>query len=294
MILFDGSAEDSPLPYKEIEEYFYQLEFSGIEQKNDIIREIAQKIPWTYSVRQVVDHIEDPTLRLFSRSFLEAINIHRAYHYIQRIKQKDNRSNYVDLEQGVFLVSSIGDPTISYDKISARLDSLAEKVMELFDLNQLILSDDVKIHLLARVLHQEEGFNGNKQDYQNPNNSYLSHILRTKLGIPLSLSILYLLVALRLKLPLYGANFPLHFMLYYESANFKSFLDPFHGGVLVERSTCEKFLQANGFSESPEKFIKPSTTTILKRMVTNLINIYKNQEDHDNENTFRKLLEILR
>ncbi|MEM7184081.1 MAG: transglutaminase-like domain-containing protein [Spirochaetota bacterium] len=294
MLLFDGSHDKYPISAKEIEEYFYQLEFSGTQKKEDVIYSIAQKIPWTYSIKEIIDQIEDPTLRAFSRNFMEAINIRRVYHYIAKIKEKDNRSNYIDLEQGVFLISSIGDPHISYSKVSDKLNSLAEKVMELFELNKLILSDDVKIHLLSRVLHQEEGFNGNKEDYQNPNNSYLSYVLKSKLGIPLSLSVLYLLVGLRLKLPLYGANFPLHFMLFYETPKFKSFIDPFHGGVLVERNTCAKFLEANGFSDVPEKFIKPSTTTILKRMVTNLINIYKNQENHDKENIFLKLLEILR
>ncbi|MCB1160562.1 MAG: transglutaminase, partial [Leptospiraceae bacterium] len=79
----------------------------------------------------------------------------------------------------------------------------------------------------------------------------------------------------RLKLPIYGANFPLHFMLYYESKDFKSYIDPFHGGVLVNRDICKKFLEANGFPTAPEDYHKPSTVSILKRMLNNLIHNHR-------------------
>ena len=98
---------------------------------------------------------------------------------------------------------------------------------------------------------------------------------------------------MRLGLPLYGINLPLHFMLYYESNDFNSFVDPFNAGVLIDKQTCIRFLEANGYKDIPEYFSKASTLTILKRMYNNLINIYKKTGPEEMEMLLLKQLTIL-
>jgi regulator of sirC expression with transglutaminase-like and TPR domain len=68
---------------------------------------------------------------------------------------------------------------------------------------------------------------------------------------------------------------PFHFLLFFDSPDFSTYIDPFHGGVLLDRATCEKFLETNGFQISQKYFARTSTNSILKRMFRNLINIYK-------------------
>jgi regulator of sirC expression with transglutaminase-like and TPR domain len=193
----------------------------------------------------------------------------------------------------VFLLSLIGDPTADYFLFKSELDRIAIRLGELFELNKPILSEDVKVHLLSRVLHQEEGFNGNQIFYHNPDNSYISKVVNSKFGIPISLSVIYILVGMRQNLPLFGVNLPLHFMVYYEGRDFSTFIDPFNGGVLVDRETCLKFLEANGYKESPDFFSKASTLSILRRMYNNLLLIYKKMGDKLMEELLAKQLSIL-
>ena len=293
MFSFDHSQDELNFSGSDIERNFYELEFARPENKLDIILELAKKIPWQTPVIDVVEKLSDPTLRLASRSFVNDIHVERVNFSLKQIAEKGHTSHYMDLEQGIFLLSSMGDSSATYKSFKESLDKLAYRLNELFQLNQVILTDDVKVHLLSRVLYQEEGFNGNQVYYHEPDNSFVSKVLESKLGIPISLSVVYILVGLRLGLPIYGINLPLHFMLYYESNEFSSFIDPFNAGVLIDKQTCVRFLEANGYKDLPEYFSKASTLTILKRMYNNLINIYKKTGPEEMEMLLLKQLTIL-
>ncbi|MBE7412330.1 MAG: transglutaminase-like domain-containing protein [Leptospiraceae bacterium] len=286
--------DNLPFPIIEIEEKFYQLDLSEtLDDKNRTIREIAELIPWQYSIIEIVDSFKNASLRISSRQFALAIQIQRTNFRLKRLAKRGNGTNYDDLEEASFLLSGMGDIFSSYSDFKKELDRLAFRLKELFELNKEILSDDVKVHLLSRVLFQESGFIGNQDSYGDPNNSYLTRVIQSKKGIPISLSVVYLLVANRLRLPVYGTNIPLHFILQYESENFTTFIDPFHGGILLEKSTCEKFLRANGYEDVSKFFDKTGTLSILKRMYRNLIHIYRKNGQREMERVLTKQLQIL-
>ncbi|MCE9499425.1 MAG: transglutaminase-like domain-containing protein [Leptospira sp.] len=290
---FDPFPGTLPFSIEEIEEKFYELEFSKPESKMKHVRQIASKIPWQYSLIEIIDSFKDPTLRISGRQAVGAIHIERTNTCLVALGKKGNASHYNDLEQGVFLLSGMGDFYTSYREFKAELDRLAYRLDELFELNKAILTDDVKVHLLSRVLFQEEGFMGNQKFYNDPDNSYITKVLKTKMGIPISLSAVYLLIANRLNLPVYGTNMPLHFILQYESETYSTYIDPFHGGVLLERDTCEKFLNSNGYKVTSHFFAKTSTLNILKRMYRNLIQIYKQTGPREMETILTKQLSLL-
>lgn len=293
MLSFEQSPEELNFSGIELEHYFYELEFAYPEERYPIVLEIAKRIPWRNRAVDVVDRINDPTLRMIVRNLLPSIHEEQVNYHLGQIAEKGNTSNYNDLEKGVFLLSSMGDMYADYKEFKASLDKLAYRLSELFLLNKEILSDDVKIHLLCRVLYEEEGFTGNQIFYHNPENSYLTKLMKNKLGIPISLSVVYILVGMRLGMPIYGINLPLHFMLYFEAPTYSTYVDPFNGGVLLDRNTCIKFLEANGYKEAPEFFQKASTLTILKRMYNNLINVYKKTGPENMEMILLKQLSIL-
>ncbi|PJZ68784.1 transglutaminase [Leptospira perolatii] len=286
----DSSFGTLPFPPERIEDKFYQLEFSRSEEKSGIIREIASMIPWQVRIREVVDDLKDPTLRVYARAVSESIHMERISYRYAALAEKGHLNHYDDLEEGVFLLSSVVNPELYYPDFRTYLDRIALRVEELVDLNEDLASDDVKVHFLTRVLSQEEGFVGNHDQYEDPDNSYLHKVFESKRGIPISLSAIYLLVAHRLQLPLYGVNMPLHFLLHFESSEFQTYIDPYHGGVMLDRSTCIRFLKANGFQAHDRYFTRASTLTMLKRMYRNLIHIYRKKEDRDMEKTLSKHL----
>ncbi len=286
--------DDFPFSVLDIEEKFFQLDFSSSnEEQSKIIRQLAEMIPWQYSVIDAIDLFKNAGLRIAGRQFALPIQIQRTNIRLKRLAKKGNGINYDDLEEASFLLSGMGDVNSSYRDFKSELDRLAFRLKELFELNKEILTDDVKVHLLSRVLFQESGYVGNQDAYGDPNNSYLTRVIQSKKGIPISLSVVYLLVSNRLKMPIYGTNIPLHFILYYESENFSTFIDPFHGGVLLEKETCEKFLRANGFDDVSKFFDKTGTLTILKRMYRNLIHIYRKNGQREMERVLTKQLQIL-
>jgi regulator of sirC expression with transglutaminase-like and TPR domain len=273
--LFMKSSEIQPLPVEELCHLFYELEFSPKDSKHDVIRRIAALIPWQHPILEVIDSLKDPVLRINSRMYQRLIQTERTYYRFQKISERQLSRNYEDLEEGVFLISELGDPEASYKELKEYLDKLANRVEELFDENLKILSDETKVNILIRVLVEEEGLTGNQNKYDLPDNSFLTKVIKSKIGIPISLSVIYILVGKRIGLPLYGTNMPFHFLLFFDSLDFSTYIDPFHGGVLLDRITCESFLESHGFNPTQKYFARTSTTSILKRMFRNLIQIYK-------------------
>jgi len=281
------------LSTKELEKLFFELDFSNGENIDSVIFKIAELIPWQTSVYDVIDELQNTTLRISTRKYSRLIQKEIANIYLASITKKGFTNNYDDLEGGVFLLSSMGDPSASYKNFKLKLDTLALRVGELFELNRAILTDSVRIQLLSRVLHEEEGFSGNQSNYHNPDNSFVTKVVKFRKGIPISLSIIYILIGKRLHMPIYGINLPMHFMVSYETETFQSYIDPFNGGVQITKETCTRFLEANGYKDTSDHFRKTSTLTILKRMYNNLILIYRKSGDLEREENFSEQLKIL-
>lgn len=277
----------------DINRLLYDWEIAPPEKKRFIQKLIASRVPWQLSMEDAMDELKDPFLRVQARNMVSELTRHRLRHSFYKLTLRGHTNHYKDLEETVVQLSSIGFPNQNYLEIKTELDRIALRVSEHFDDHSAYLTDELKVQILCQVLFQEEGFVGNIQNYNDPGNSYIFQVIKSRMGIPITLSVVYLLVGQRLGLPLYGTNLPLHFLLQYESESYFTFIDPFHGGVLLDKFTCEKFLEANGYSNSSKYFTKASTLSIIKRMCRNLIHIYREKETPGLENTIKEYLQIL-
>jgi regulator of sirC expression with transglutaminase-like and TPR domain len=132
------------------------------------------------------------------------------------------------------------------------------------------------------VLFVEEELRGNHEDYYDPRNSYLNDVLDRRLGIPISLSVLYWAVAEPLGLSVAGANLPAHFMLRVEDRERTWFVDPFHSGAVLSREMCRRRLSE--ILQQPvdldDAMAAPCpVATVVTRMLRNLKAIYLREED---------------
>jgi regulator of sirC expression with transglutaminase-like and TPR domain len=135
---------------------------------------------------------------------------------------------------------------------------------------------------LSRYLFFDQGFGGNTNDYYDPQNSYLNRVMDRKLGIPITLSIVYMEVARRLGMVLEGIGLPGHFILRHGPPEWELYVDPFNAGELLSRADCERLFQTTfqGRAEFREEFLTPCTKkTILVRVLSNLRNVYGQRED---------------
>ncbi len=185
----------------------------------------------------------------------------------------------LDLAQAALLVAAEEYPQLTPEPYLQRLDLLAEHVKDR-------LSDEtaapVVLNEISRLLFEEEGFRGNTDGYYDPRNSFLNDVLDRKLGIPLTLGIVFLETGWRLGLPLHGVNFPGHFLLRYEGAVLHLLIDPFHAGQIRFEDQAQDLLDRvyGGSVTMKEEYLRTaSKRDILVRLLANLKTIYLNTRD---------------
>ena len=140
---------------------------------------------------------------------------------------------------------------------------------------------DRQIATLNAVLFGEEGFRGNAANYYDPRNSYLNEVLDRRLGIPITLSMVYVAVGRRAGLPLSGVGFPAHFLVAYD-AEPRLLVDPFNCGRLLTLDDCQQLLQqtfGNARRLATADLAVSSPRQILERLVTNLRVAYERVAD---------------
>lgn len=130
---------------------------------------------------------------------------------------------------------------------------------------------------VAELLFEELGFRGNKEGYYQPDNSHLSQVVERRLGIPISLSLLYLAIGYRLSAPMAGIGFPGHFLLRIGDEKRGILVDPFGNGRVLDKDTTLELLrqQAGPQAELSPAHLQPlSAHATLARMQRNLKLIY--------------------
>ena len=158
-----------------------------------------------------------------------------------------------------------------------QLDSLADRAAQRVRLNDSIA---VRAELLSDFLFKEEQFRGNTAVYDDPRNSYLNDVLERRLGIPITLSVLYLAIAERLELPAFGVGLPGHFIVGVAVRGDTLYFDPFHGGGRLSAADCARLVEltvgyTGAFQE--EWLTAVATQDILARMLNNLRIIFTQQ-----------------
>jgi regulator of sirC expression with transglutaminase-like and TPR domain len=138
---------------------------------------------------------------------------------------------------------------------------------------------------VSDMLYSDEGFAGNDENYYDPRNSYLNQVLERRSGIPISLGIVYVCVAGRAGLPVYGVGTPGHFVLGCQQDGETFYIDPYSGGDVLSRAECqcriESVLGQRGVL-SDEHFRPATAFEIATRVLRNLKAAYVMQS-HWNE-----------
>jgi len=130
---------------------------------------------------------------------------------------------------------------------------------------------------INEFLFEREKFAGNVDEYDDPRNSFLNDVLERKMGIPITLSLIYMEIARRNGLPVVGVSFPGHFLVKYASSSGEIIIDPFNKGAVLTRQDCEDTLKKNFGDEAvfrPEYLASATNKQILARMLNNLKGSY--------------------
>lgn len=168
----------------------------------------------------------------------------------------------------------IAYPNLKVNAWLEYLDDLADSARSFILPNQSVIE---RAEALGDFLFVRERFQGNVHEYSDPRNSYLNQVLERRLGIPISLSVVYLALAERLGIPARGIGLPGHFIVGIPVSEELYFLDPFYGGNRLSIEDCSQLVQlATGYAGPLQReWLQPiSPRAILTRMLNNLRNVY--------------------
>lgn len=159
-------------------------------------------------------------------------------------------------------------------------DHAVDIAAQLSALDDLAHGGPVDPEALARHLFTDLGFAGNVDDYGDPRNSFLDEVLRRRLGIPITLSVVLLEVGRRRGVALFGVGMPGHFLVGCDDG---SFYDPFHGGVRLDEQGCRLVFEATRGSVPfrPEYLAPVGSRSILARMLANLVHAFASRSPAD-------------
>lgn len=139
---------------------------------------------------------------------------------------------------------------------------------------------------LNAYLFEELGFRGNHWDYSDPGNSFLDQVIARRTGLPILLSVLYLEIGRRLRLPVVGLGLPGHFLVrYIDPRAGDLYIDPFNRGRLWSLAECERQIASFSGTADPalvrQMMAPPSPRSILTRILRNLKNAYLQREQFE-------------
>jgi regulator of sirC expression with transglutaminase-like and TPR domain len=202
--------------------------------------------------------------------------------------EASKEDHLISLGEAALAIARIEYPELAAETYLSRLETMADRVRSRLRTRPTATETTT---LLNHVLFKEEGLRGNHEDYYDPRNSFLNDVLDRKLGIPITLSVVYMEVARRVGFTTAGVGLPGHFLLkHYDARSGEMFIDPFNRGCIMGRDECEqRLLEATaGKLEMRQEFLRPIThRLILTRMLNNLRQIYFGQQN------FRKALDVI-
>ncbi len=184
------------------------------------------------------------------------------------------------LAEGALLMAQEEYPAMDISAYVSRLDAMAETIKVQLGLEL----DPVRIVKgINAYLFEEQGFRGNQEDYDDPRNSFLNEVLERRLGIPITLSVIYIEIGRLVGLPIAGVGMPSHFIVQYTAQPEPFWIDPFAGGNVLTREECILLLQHIFKDRLPwnDAYLAPiGDHDILRRMLNNLKKIYAERGEY--------------
>ena len=185
----------------------------------------------------------------------------------------------IDLAETALLIALGEYPDLDVGEERRALDSLASGASRRLGQEREPLA---VANALSEYLFDEVGFRGNREDYYDPRNCFLNEVLRRRLGIPITLSLVYMEVGKRLGMLFEGVGMPGHFLVRINSGLEDLFIDPFHRGILLSGEECAHRLQEVAGTAVPwdRSYLAPvSNRELIARILRNLIAIYVRRSD---------------
>ena len=213
-------------------------------------------------------------------------------------------SDEANLFEGAFLIAKYNFPDLDKDEILQKVEKIKRDAWLQMNDNLTPLE---QIRVLNHIIFNIHKFIRNNMDFYSPKNSYLNLVLETKKGNPVSLAILYLLVAVKLGLPVYGVNLPKNFILAYveelSNSNLETvledkivsfYINPYNNGAVLTKREIDHFLKQQKIKPLDYFYTPCDNLTTIQRLLLNLTYAYERQEDFTKAEELKKFLKLFK
>lgn len=257
---------------------------------------------------QVVSHVEDKIRSLgkevipfleqewennFNPSVQQKIEelIHDLQYELLKHRVKDwYESKDQDLLTGLWLIATYQYPDLVQETLTQELEQIYYEAWLEFK-PDLYPFDQVKI--LNGVLFNKLKFSANTKNFHSPGNSMINIVLESRKGNPISLCVIYMMMAQKLKLPVYGVNLPNLFVLTYKDAANTFYINAFNKGLIFSRQDIENYIHELRLTPQPSFFEPCSNLDIIRRVLRNLIMSFDKMGEHEKAEEVKELLLII-
>lgn len=196
-----------------------------------------------------------------------------------------------DLEKGALLLARFGYPAVNARTYVDWMDKVALQIQDGLPSDA---DAGMTFQRLNSHLFQVLRFNGNSRHGEDPDNCYLNRVIDNRRGLAETLSILYLLLGRRLRLPVYGVSTPAQFLVGFRPGPYACFIDAYHQGRLLDKAEVRRLLTRAGFEFKSEYLDRCSNREILARTMRGLIAVYDKAGASQRAHRLAKLVSVVR
>jgi regulator of sirC expression with transglutaminase-like and TPR domain len=238
------------------------------EEDHNILSQVEQKIiSIGGSVIPFLEQEWESNFNPVVQKRLEEL-IHTLQFDTLRQRMSDWKQSKQDLLEGMWLIATYQYPDLGLEKLKADLEQVYYEAW--LDFRPEVHPYD-KIKLLNTVFFSKLKFGANTKNFHSPSNSMINIVLESKKGNPTSLCIIYMLVAQKLKLPVYGVNLPNLFILKYQSTETEFYINVFNRGLIFSRSDIDNYLGHLNLTPKDTYYDPCANLEIIKRVLRSLI-----------------------
>jgi len=257
---------------------------------------------------EVIKHVEDKIISIgnevipflekeWERSFNPTVQrkiedlIHTLQFDFLKIKLKDwANSEEKDLLEGAWIIATYQYPDLELSFLKKEIEQLYYEVWLDFK-KDLHPFDQIKV--INTAIFEKLRFKANTKNFHSPGNSMINVVLETRRGNPISLCILYILIAQKLELPIYGVNLPNLFICTYKAPDTQFYINAFNKGLIFSKSDIENYVQQLHLNAADLFFEPCSNEEIIKRVLRNLVISFEKIGDHYKSDEVKQLLQAI-
>ena len=267
--------------------------FSSVE--SELLKEPIEIVP---ELERAWEQSFDGVFQERVENIIHTIQLNDIYYELKQWLSSPQR----DLLYGSYLVCKYQYPELSITKLKEQLSELRKDIW--LEMNEHLTSLE-KVRIVNHVMFDIHKFTRNTTRYLAPENNYISEVLETHKGNPLSISVIYSILCRELGMPVYGVNLPKNFILAFldemadadieqakDKASVLFYINPINKGAVLGRKEIEYFIKQQKLELKEDFFLPCDNVVTIRRMLSNLSFGYDSKGEEEKKAEIQKILTL--